>query len=61
MPEYCPKCKDTHNGTYCSKCGTKLVELPKCPRKRTGGDICGGKIYPTDKFCSSCGGKVERR
>ena len=53
MSSYCPKCKTIDVGKYCTHCGTELAELPRCK--------CDGKLYPTDKFCSTCGTKVKRR
>ena len=47
----CPSCKMTSVfGNYCSLCGAKLIEvkLPQCCS-------CREKVFPADKFCSSCG------
>jgi len=51
MNRFCPNCTSMEVGVYCSQCGTELVAMPVCR--------CGVKIYPSDKFCRSCGSPRE--
>ncbi len=46
----CPGCGQLAQGTFCSHCGTPLVEAP-CPR-------CGVPVAPGARFCSSCGAPI---
>lgn len=53
----CPNCKDFILDHYCSKCGTKAVEIPY-PITCAG---CGqGYIYSNIKYCSNCGKEMPK-
>ena len=57
MKSYCAKCNAV-TGTagrdkYCYQCGAELIEQPECK--------CGRRLFTIDKYCPSCGKKVETK
>ena len=44
----CSKCKTINGGPYCTKCGNKTVEIPKC-------NWDWEKLYPYMTHCPGCG------
>ncbi len=50
---YCPNCKASVSGKFCSNCGTQMPE--QNPGKRFCGE-CGTEV--TGKFCQNCGKQV---
>ena len=60
----CPSCGNDNpkDSTFCSKCGTRLVEVPKEPTEeilKNKCPSCGASIEDGNLFCTSCGFKLE--
>lgn len=62
MTKICPKCREVysfvtgcdHLYKFCARCGTAIIDLPKCQ--------CGHGLLDQEQFCPACGqfrGKIN--